>query len=75
MLRPLVWFLSALDTTGDIRKVSLWLGHASIQTTETYLRASPSEKLEILDAMQAPTIRKGAFGGVRDHLMALFDGL
>ena len=40
-----------------------------------YLRASPSEKLEILDSMQAPTIRKGAFGGVRDHLMALFDGL
>ena len=39
------------------------------------LRASPSEKLEILDAMQAPTIRKGAFGGVRDRLMALFDGL
>ena len=67
--------MSTLKATGDIRKVSLWLGHASIQTTETYLRASPSEKLEILDAMQAPTIRKGAFGGVRDRLMALFDGL
>ena len=67
--------MSTLKATGDIRKVSLWLGHASIQTTETYLRANPSEKLEILDAMQAPTIRKGAFGGVRDRLMALFDGL
>ena len=67
--------MSTLKATGDIRKVSLWLGHASIQTTEIYLRASPSEKLEILDSMQAPTIHKGAFGGVRDHLMALFDGL
>ena len=67
--------MSTLKATGDIRKVSLWLGHASIQTTETYLRASPSEKLEILDAMQAPPLRKGAFGGVRDRLMALFDGL
>ena len=28
--------MSTLKATGDIRRVSLWLGHASIQTTETY---------------------------------------
>jgi len=32
-----------LQATGDIRKVSLWLGHASIQSTEIYLRADPTE--------------------------------
>jgi hypothetical protein len=28
-----------LQATGDIRKVSIWLGHAGIQTTEMYTRA------------------------------------
>jgi integrase/recombinase XerD len=28
-----------LQATGDVRKVSLWLGHTSIQSTEIYLRA------------------------------------
>ena len=37
-----------LRATKDIRKVSLWLGHADTKTTELYLRASPAEKLEIL---------------------------
>ena len=27
-----------LEATGDIREVSLWLGRASIQSTEIYLR-------------------------------------
>ena len=30
--------LLVVEATGDIRKVSLWLGHASIQSTEIYLR-------------------------------------
>ena len=34
-----------LHATRDIRKVALWLGHASLQSTETYLRADPTEKL------------------------------
>ena len=37
-----------LHATGDIRKVSLWLGHATLQSTEVYLRADPTEKLEAL---------------------------
>lgn len=36
--------MHTLAATGDIRKVALWLGHASIQSTETYLRADPEEK-------------------------------
>jgi integrase/recombinase XerD len=35
-----------LKTTHDIRKVALWLGHSSVQTSELYLRADPTEKLE-----------------------------
>jgi integrase/recombinase XerD len=48
-----------LQATGDIRKVSLWLGHADIQTTEAYLRADPTEKLEAMDAMVPPTLKRG----------------
>lgn len=34
-----------LHATGDIRKVALWLGHATVQTTEMYVRADPTAKL------------------------------
>jgi len=37
--------MAVLQATHDIRKVSLWLGHADIQTTEVYLHADPTEKL------------------------------
>ena len=50
-----------LQATGDIRKVSLWLGHADIQTTEAYLRADPTEKLEAMDTMVPPTLKRGQF--------------
>ena len=50
-----------LQATGDIRKVSLWLGHADIQTTEVYLRADPTEKLEAMNAVVPPTLKSGQF--------------
>ncbi len=50
-----------LQATKDIRKVSLWLGHESMQSTEIYLRADPSEKLEILNALVPPSLKKGRF--------------
>lgn len=43
--------LTILEATGDLRKVSLWLGHADMQTTMTYLRADPSEKLATVTAV------------------------
>jgi len=42
--------LSILQSTGDIRKVALWLGHASIQTTEMYLRADTTTLLETMNS-------------------------
>ena len=53
--------LNTLQATRDLRKVSLWLGHASTQTTDIYLQADPTEKLEALAAMKAPTLRPGKF--------------
>ncbi len=66
--------MAILHATGDIRKVSLWLGHADIRTTEVYLRASPAEKLEILAANAPPGIQRGTFAGVKDDLMKILRG-
>ncbi len=44
-----------------IRKVSLWMGHSSIQSTETYLRADPIEKLEIMGDIVPPSLKRGRF--------------
>ena len=50
-----------LQTTHDIRKVSPWLGHSQLATTEMYVRADPSEKLEAIEAIVPPHLRKGVF--------------
>ena len=63
--------MSILQSTGDVRKVSLWLGHANLKTTEMYLRASPVERLQILEAHAPPSIRPGKFVGVEDKLLRL----
>jgi integrase/recombinase XerD len=39
----------------------LWLGHASVQTTEIYTRADPSIKLETIEAITPPSLRSGRF--------------
>lgn len=65
--------MSILQATGDIRKVALWLGHASQQTTEVYLQADPTEKLAALDAVKLPSLRKGSFSPP-DQLLALLTG-
>ena len=53
--------MHTLLATHDVRKVSLWLGHASLQSTEIYLRADPTEKLEALAAVMPPTVKRGHF--------------
>lgn len=61
--------LNTLQATRDLRKVSLWLGHASTQTTDIYLQADPTEKLEALVAMTPLALRPGKFRPP-DKLMA-----
>jgi integrase/recombinase XerD len=58
-----------LQTTKDLRKVSLWLGHANMQTTEMYVRADPTVKLEALESAVAPKLRSGRFKAT-DKLIA-----
>lgn len=53
--------LNTLQATGDIRKVALWLGHESTQTTEAYLRADPSQKREMIEAVLPPNLKPGRF--------------
>jgi len=53
--------LTVLEATKDLRKVSLWLGHANMQTTEIYTRVDPSIKLETLDEVTPPKLRSGRF--------------
>ena len=50
-----------LQATHDIRKVALWLGHADIRTTEVSFRMDPSEKLEAVEAVLPPALRRGRF--------------
>ena len=61
--------LTVLQATNDLRKVSLWLGHSSMQTTEMYTRADPSVKLEALESIVAPKLRSGRFKAT-DELIA-----
>lgn len=62
--------MMVLQATQDIRKVSLWLGHANLATTEVYVRADPNQKLEAIEAMVPPNLRKGKFRPP-DRLIAL----
>jgi len=62
--------MHTLQATHDIRKVSLWLGHTDIKSTEIYLRADPSEKLETLIMGSPLQLRRGKFKAP-DKLIAM----
>lgn len=63
--------MHTLEATGDIRLVSLWLGHSTMESTEMYLHADPAEKMDILGATTPPKVKKGRFKGVSDRLLAV----
>jgi site-specific recombinase XerD len=62
--------MHTLQATKDVRKVALWLGHANLQSTEVYLRADPTERLEALAAATAPVLKPGRFRAP-DKLLAM----
>ncbi|ANY77710.1 integrase [Microvirga ossetica] len=66
--------MHTLQATRDIRKVSLWLGHASLQSTEINLRADPTEKLEALAAMAPLSLKPGRFRAP-DKLLAMLKSI
>lgn len=61
--------MTTLQATRDVRKVALWLGHASLKSTEIYLRADPTEKLNAIEQALPPELRRGVFQ-VEDKLIA-----
>ena len=63
-----------LQATQDIRKVSLWLGHANLTTTEIYTRGDPTEKLDAIQSIIPPHLRRGVFRPP-DKLIALLKGV
>lgn len=65
--------ITSLQATRDIRKVALWLGHSSLKSTEIYLRADPTEKLNAIEKALPPELRRGVFQ-VEDKLIAWLAG-
>jgi site-specific recombinase XerD len=65
--------MTSLQATRDIRKVALWLGHSSLKSTEIYLRADPTEKLNTIEKALPPDLRRGLFQ-VEDKLIAWLAG-
>ncbi len=65
--------MNTLQAMRDIRKVALWMGHSSLRSTEIYLRADPTEKLNIIEAALPPNLRRGVFQ-VEDRLIAWLSG-
>jgi site-specific recombinase XerD len=65
--------MTCLQATRDIRKVAMWLGHSSLKSTETYLRADPTEKLSTIEKALPPDLRRGVFP-VEDKLIAWLTG-
>ena len=61
--------LMILHATGDLRNVSLWLGHADMQTTDVYRRAAPTDTMAALATMLPPALRRGRLT-VPDTLIA-----
>jgi site-specific recombinase XerD len=58
-----------VQATGDLRKVSLGLGHADMPTTEVHLRADPTNMMDAMEAMIPPALRRGRLT-VPDTLIA-----
>jgi integrase/recombinase XerD len=67
--------LTVLQATKDLRKVSLWLGHAQTQTTEVYTRVDPSVKLEALESVVPPKLRSGRFKATDKLITSLRTGI
>lgn len=57
-----------LEETDNIALVSLWLGHASAESTAVYLRVNPKKAFERVAGQLPPEVRKGSFKGVRNQL-------
>jgi hypothetical protein len=60
--------MHTLQATRDVRKVSLWLGHASLQSSEIYLRANPTATSPLTYTFRPPPI-------IRELISRIYGGL
>jgi integrase/recombinase XerD len=67
--------VTMLRATRDIRKVALWLGHSDVRTTEIYLRMDATEKLEAVEAVLPPALRRGRFKAPDALIASLLEGV
>jgi integrase len=58
-----------VPATGDLRNVSLGLGHADLPTTAVSRRADPTDTMDAMEAMIPPALRRGRWT-VPDTLIA-----
>jgi integrase/recombinase XerD len=65
--------MNVLRSTGDIRRVAIWLGHEHTDTTEIYVRGDASDRLNLLDVVVPPSLRPGKFNPP-DKLIATLKG-
>jgi integrase/recombinase XerD len=66
-------FHNVATLQGTLRKVSLWLDHAQMQTTEIYLRMDPTEKIDAIEKVTPPSLKRGRFT-VPDKLIVELQG-
>jgi hypothetical protein len=59
----------------DISVIALWLGHASIQTTQVYLHAHIGLKVAALAKLKPLDLQKATHFQPEDQLLAFLDGL
>jgi integrase/recombinase XerD len=66
--------MALLHAGVDITVIALWLGHASVATTQIYLQADLAIKQRALDRTTPPTISPGRYQPP-DQLLAFLEGL
>jgi integrase/recombinase XerD len=67
--------MELLQAGVDLSVIALWLGHESIQTTQTYLHAHIALKTAALAKLQPHNVKRGGRFEPEDRLLAFLDAL
>ena len=67
--------MELLQAGVDLSVIALWLGHESIQTTQTYLHAHIALKTAALAKLQPHDVKRSGRFEPEDRLLAFLDAL
>lgn len=67
--------MELLQAGVDISVIALWLGHESLQTTQTYLHVLIALKIAALAKLKSLEHHRTALFEPQDKLLAFLDGL